>query len=100
MPIIALFSVDAHPQATQLLGAGTNQSCGSWLAARASHDYFSMGNWALGFLSGVGLYSTDLNPLHGVDADGVSYWLDNYCSAHPTDRFADALRAFIRQHPR
>jgi hypothetical protein len=47
-----------------------------------------MGNWALGFLSGVAIYSTDLNPLEGVDSDAVSYWLDNYCQARPTDRLS------------
>ena len=59
-----------------------------------------MGNWALGFLSGVAIYSGELNPLKGVDANAVAYWLDNYCQARPTEDFVDALRAFIRQHPR
>ena len=95
----SLLGSEAHSQSVTTLGAG-NSSCGSWLSARASNNYFSMGNWALGFLSGVGIYSTDLNPLEGVDSDAVSYWLDNYCQARPTDRFVDALNAFIRQHPR
>jgi len=95
-----LLSERASSQAIQLLGAGTNASCGSWLAGRVSNNYFSIGNWALGFLSGAAIYSNDLNPLHGVDADAVSFWLDNYCRARPTDRFVDALKAFIREHPR
>lgn len=97
---ILILSGDARSQGIKAIGAGANASCGSWLAARASNDYFTMGNWSLGFLSGVGIYSTDLNPLQGVDSDAVSYWLDNYCRARPTDYFVDALRAFIRQHPR
>jgi len=46
------------------------------------------------------LYGDNLNPLEGVDSNAVAYWLDNYCQARPTDRFVDALKAFIQQHPR
>ena len=95
-----LLSVEAHSQGVHLLGAGTNSSCGSWLADRATNNYFSMGNWALGFLSGVAIYGDNLNPLEGVDSNAIAYWLDNYCQSRPTDRFVDALKAFIRQHPR
>jgi hypothetical protein len=98
--IMLLLSGKANSEAVQLLGAGTSSSCGSWLADRASNNYLSRGNWALGFLSGAALYSGDLNPLRGVDADAVSYWLDNYCRARPTDRFIDAVKAFIWEHPR
>jgi hypothetical protein len=59
-----------------------------------------MGNWALGYLSGAGTFSENLNPLQGVDADAVFYWLDNYCRARPTARFGDAVRAFIYEHPK
>lgn len=82
------------------MGAGAIASCGRWLANRASGNYFDMGNWALGFLSAVGVYSVNLDPLRGVDSDAVLYWLDNYCQARPTDRFVDAVKAFIQQHPR
>jgi hypothetical protein len=58
-----------------------------------------MGNWALGFISGVATYSDHLDPLKGLDADAVSYWLDNYCRAHPTEKFAKAVSVFIDAHP-
>jgi hypothetical protein len=98
--VVLLLSGDAHGQSLQLLGAGSNASCERWLSDRVSNNYFAMGNWALGFLSGSAVYSNDLNPLQGVDSDAIFYWLDNYCQARPTDRFVDALKAFIRQHPR
>jgi hypothetical protein len=59
-----------------------------------------MGSWALGFISGVAVYSEDLNPLNGIDADGVFSWLDNYCQPRPRATFIEALRAFISKHPR
>jgi hypothetical protein len=97
---VLLLGGEARSEGINTLGAGVKASCGSWLAGRASNNYFSMGNWALGFLSGVAIYSTDLNLLEGVDSDAVAYWLNNYCQGRPTDRFVDALKAFIRQHPR
>jgi hypothetical protein len=95
----SLLGGEARSQTVTTVGAG-NASFGSWMADRASDNHFWMGNWALGFLSGVALYSGGLNPLKGLDANTVVYWLDNYCQVHPTDDFVDALRAFIRQHPR
>jgi hypothetical protein len=104
LPIMALvFALflggGARSQEIQTLGVGSNTSCDRWLADRASNDYFAMGNWALGFLSAVGMYSGNLNPLKGLDSHAVLYWLDNYCRVRPTDGFTDTLKAFIRQHP-
>jgi len=80
------------------LGAGL-QSCGDWLSDRAKGNYFEMGNWALGFISGVAIYSPSYHPLEGLDSDAVAYWLDDFWRAHPTAQLVDALRVFIREHP-
>jgi hypothetical protein len=98
--IIIFIGGDAHAQVSySIVGAGA-QSCGKWLADRASNDYWTMGNWALGFLAGAAAFGGDLDPLHSIDSQAVAYWLDNYCHAHPTDHFVDALHEFIRRHPR
>lgn len=76
------------------------KSCYRWLVNRASHNDSDMGSWALGFISSVAVYSEDLNPLNGIDGDGVFFWLDNYCQPRPRATFIEALRAFIRKHPR
>jgi hypothetical protein len=81
------------------LGAGANATCGKWLADRQSGNYFSVGNWALGYLSGAAAFSQTLNPLEGLDSDAVLYWIDNYCRSRPLDQFAVALRAFVDEHP-
>ncbi len=82
------------------LGAGANATCGKWLADRQSGNYFSVGNWALGFLSGAAAYSPNLNPLEGLDGDAVLYWIDNYCRSRPLDKFTVALKAFVDEHPK
>jgi hypothetical protein len=97
--ILISLSISTEAEGKQLFGAGASASCGSWLHDRESGDYYSMGNWALGYLSGIGIYTT-LDPLNDVDANGVSYWLDNYCRNNPTVHFSEALDAFVRAHPR
>jgi hypothetical protein len=91
---------EASPHAVRTTGAGSTKSCYRWLVNRASHDDSDMGSWALGFISGVAVYSEDLNPLNGIDGDGVFFWLDNYCRPRPRATFIEAIRAFIRKHPR
>jgi hypothetical protein len=99
--VISLLII-GHPnaQAANIMGAGVKASCGKWLADRASGNYFIMLNWALGFLSGVGIYTKNLDPLNGVDGDAVAYWLDDYCRSHPTTLFSDAVNEFVFGHPR
>ena len=80
-----------------MAGAGSTASCYRWLANRRSHNYAEMGNRALGFLSGVAVYSENLNPLNGIDSEGVFAWLDSYCGPRPRARFFEAVRAFIRK---
>jgi hypothetical protein len=84
----------------QLLGAGANATCGKWLADRESGFAFPLTNWALGYLSGAAMFSEDLNPLEGLDSDGVLYWIDNYCRSHPLNKITATLRAFVNEHPR
>ena len=87
----------AKSQSVHIMGAGINQSCGKWLALRHSRDEFSMGNWALGYISGAVTYSDIGNILNNTDYDGVAYWLDRYCSQHPANPFLDAVTAFIAE---
>ena len=58
--------------------------------------------WVMGFLSGVGSMkaTTSLDPLKGMDQEGVSAWVDNYCHKHPLDTIATAGSAFVNAHPR
>ncbi len=57
--------------------------------------------WILGFLSGVGYAGNEsgLDPLIGVDDEGVWAWVDNYCQAHPLDLLIQAAVAFRMAHP-
>src|SRR5262245_1846687 len=97
------FPDPAFADSVRVLGFGVNQTCGAWLSARAQNgvDAWLFQQWALGYLSGAAIFSANYNPLRGVDADGVWYWLDKYCREHPLDSVSDiALKAFISEHPR
>jgi hypothetical protein len=94
------FARPAAADEVQLLGPGSNSTCGKWLADRQSGNAFSMSTWALGYLSGAATFSSILNPLHDLDSDAVLYWVDNYCRSHPLDKFPIALNAFAAEHPR
>ena len=58
--------------------------------------------WLLGFLSGVGSTrdTTGLNPLNGMDKEGVCAWIDNYCGSHSVIFLVQAANAFVAAHPR
>ncbi len=85
------------------IGTGGN-TCGSWIAARqipGGEQRLADEQWVVGFLSGVGSmkYATALDPLHGVDAEGVWAWIDDYCRSHPLDHISVASGAFTLAHP-
>jgi hypothetical protein len=98
--IVFLIAGEAQSQTVKLVGDGANTSCGTWLESRRTTYNHYMATWALGYLSGVAIWSQTLNPLNSVDAEGVFYWLDNYCREHPIDKFSNALAAFVHEHPR
>ena len=52
----------------------------------------------VGFLSGVAIWTPDLNPMKGVDAQAVWAWMDNYCRAHPPVAIKNATSAFVTEH--
>lgn len=103
--ILLLFQVvPASAQTAAVIGAGVGVSCGTWLEHRKSGQP-DIANWALGYLSGVAVWGFDpimghKAPLRDMDADGVLYWLDDYCRANPIEKFTDALAAFVENHPR
>jgi hypothetical protein len=91
-----------------LIGVGTG-TCGSWTAARSPKtvrsavQYTANEQWVLGFLSGIGYDGVNNgggSPLHGVDADAVWAWMDNYCRANPLVSISKAAQAFAKEHPR
>jgi hypothetical protein len=101
---VSALGVAAQEGKVRILGSGS-ASCGVWTAAR--HDKHAGGfeQWVLGYASGVGSGShasgrQDVNPLLGVDAQGVLAWIDNYCRDHPLEMVVDAANAFVAAHPR
>ncbi len=77
-------------------------SCGTWTAERRAPDpavAMQYEQWILGFMAGAGEFSLNLDPLNGVDTQGVWARIDNYCAAHPLDLVATAGSAFVAAHP-
>ena len=96
-----MVSIAVRPaDAVRFIGAGTG-SCGTWTADRTKNGVAARQDeqWMVGYLSGVGGWTTDLDPLKNVDAKAVWAWMDNYCRAHPMIKIMDAGAAFVREHP-
>jgi hypothetical protein len=95
---VGLMTGSVEAQAGHMIGLGGN-SCGSWTASRRGNAAELSQQWVLGFLSGLGWEGRN-DPLANMDANGVWAWIDNYCSAHPIEKIADAAGAFFTVHPR
>jgi hypothetical protein len=88
----------AAGQSVTLTGLGTGP-CGTWTAVRHDRKAADAEQWVVGFLSGAAVFSKDLAPLNGVDADAVWAWIDRYCRAHPLDALSEAGKSFVVAHP-
>ena len=79
--ILMFWSSSAFSEAGGYVNYGVGaHSCGMWLAARKSGDYYIYGQWMLGFVSAVGYF--DVYDLKDTDAQAMMAWVDNYCSAY------------------
>jgi hypothetical protein len=92
--ILAIALASQPTPKTPAMGIGS-QSCAVWVSAadRGSNhpvDRQLMLVWAEGHASAVAaLLGVDL--LSRLNEPGLSYWIDNYCHAHPTQSLAAAL---------
>jgi hypothetical protein len=93
-------------------------SCGKWTEARRVRGTLAEGthtSWIYGYLSAAAALlegearsavflgknnktliekANILSPKY-IDADAINAWMDNYCSAHPLETIADALRFLL-----
>jgi hypothetical protein len=86
----------AAANAATIRGAGAG-SCGMWLKSRAEYrpDHVML-HWVLGYLSGAVVHGDNGDPLRDKDADGIFYWVDNYCRTNPLNSLAEALDTLVR----
>src|SRR5271166_2561780 len=99
--VIGLMALTALPAAAETFaGAGIDYSCERWTADRRQDSVAARQDeqWVLGYLSAVADW-TDLDPLLGIDGQGVWAWMDNYCQANPPVKITEAASAFVREHP-
>jgi hypothetical protein len=100
--MIGLMALIALPAAAETFaGVGIDHSCERWTADQGQDGVTARQDeqWVLGYLSAVADW-TDFDPLHGIDAQGVWAWMDNYCQANPLVKITEAASAFVREHPR
>jgi hypothetical protein len=74
-------------------GPGTS-SCGQWVAARRSRQWYEQGVWVLGFVSGYG-YSGPA--MAHTDAEAIASWIDNYCQKNPLESIAEAAGRLVEE---
>jgi hypothetical protein len=95
---VVLTAGSAEAGMYNMIGAGVS-SCGVWIADRrdggSSPAALQDEEWVLGFLPGVGYGTASLNPLNGMDAEGVAAWIGTYCRKHPIATIGFATDAFV-----
>lgn len=52
--------------------------------------------WVNGFISSVNIIHPDRQVRN--DNYATELWIRNWCNAHPTERFADAVTKFVHAH--
>lgn len=76
-------------------GYGT-QTCGAYVANRSRNNDDAYANWLGGYLSGFNRFNKDTWDISGtLDTDAEMLWLENYCKAHPLDKFSEASEKLI-----
>jgi len=80
----------ATPGVQHMVGYGAGgPSCGKWLAERKGTNWYTMGQWLLGWLTAAGYYNVR-GGLRETDSDAATAWVDNYCREHPLDNLVVA----------
>lgn len=77
-----------------MLYGPTGVSCGKFAAVKG-HEHELYEWWALGVVSGAGLFwSVELSR---SDSEGILGWIDKYCVEHPIDTLMVATTALVRE---
>jgi hypothetical protein len=103
--VVVLFSGLVSFAQPVIIGAG-GASCGKWLEARdqKTQNRFTAAviiSWVQGHLEGFeGAIAMmrppgKANPFNRPDGIAISYWLDNYCAAHPLENIRQAAIELI-----
>ena len=88
---LLLTALNAYADNINMLGAG-KISCTAWQEQRANTEYFSAGNWLLGFMSGTA-WDSGRNILSGRDPEKLFVFVDRYCDEHGKETISDAAVA-------
>lgn len=76
-------------------GLGT-ESCGKWIDARKTVEWFPHGHWVLGYLDATVYWNAIADKqLASTDTKAAFYWVDNYRAQYPLDKIMDAARELV-----
>jgi len=89
-----LLPLNANTEAFTVYGAGSDDSCGTWISDRKTERrWYQAGQWFQGYLAGAVDHS-DIK-LKKTNSDAMLVWLDNYCQENPLTDFFDAVRELL-----
>jgi len=89
--LFLILSLPAGADDINMLGAG-KLSCREWQTLRSGNEYFSAGNWVLGFLSGSA-WDSGQDLLAGQKPERLFVFIDNWCTPQPDRTVSDAAVA-------
>lgn len=90
----AISSPATAPQggAYTVYGSGA-MSCGKWTSVRKGSDWYTEGQWVLGYVTAH--ERTSSVKMTSTDSDGIAGWIDTYCAANSLDTLARAANALV-----
>ena len=91
-------TVQASSQPKRVIGNGA-KTCGTWTQEHTAGtaDYYYLGNWVVGYMSGVNVYTDGPDFLAQIDPNAVVKWIDNYCTTNPLELIASGAHALLQE---
>lgn len=97
--ILMLAAAVAAPSSSryvQVFNFPAADSCATWTRYRSEKVSQSLEGWVLGFVTGRNFYGTG-NVGLGVQAEGLTGWVDQYCAANPLDSVTTAAVKLVNE---
>lgn len=69
--------------------------CGQWVTKRKGDDWYSMGQWMLGYITAA--QDQAGQEFKNTDSQSMAVWLDNYCQKYPLNEFLDGVRDLVKE---
>jgi hypothetical protein len=95
---LAVAMATAQAQEIKIVIGLTGFSCGKWVnTPKKTAQHQALEHWVTGYLSGINMESAGVDFLQGRDIDGLTAWIDNYCSRNPLHAITQALFELVKE---